>query len=114
MYPDRGGIENSLRTILRDHGVRTSTLNANGVQEVLRMGAILEHEKTTEIFGTDTVCELQGLLVDRTYGNLRNNFSHGLLTKEDFYQPCAIYLWWLVLHLCLAPVYVADKKTTEK
>ncbi len=107
-------IENSLRVVLGQFGVRTSTLNASGVQEVLRMGAILEHEKTTEIFGADMVRDLQGLLLDRTYGNLRNDFSHGLLAEGAFYQPCAIYLWWLALRLCLTPMYVAEQKTAEE
>jgi hypothetical protein len=104
-------LENSIRSVLGSQGVRTSTLNSHGVQEVLRMGAILDHEKTAETFGENTVRDLRGLLVERTYGNLRNNVSHGLLTEGGFYQHSAIYLWWLTLRLCLTPTYVAERQS---
>jgi hypothetical protein len=96
-------LENSLRHVLKSSGIRTSTLKSDATQEVLRIGALLDHEKTTEIFGEDIVRDLRGLLIDRTYGNLRNIISHGLTSYETFQQPNVVYFWWLVLRLCLTP-----------
>ena len=107
-------LENSIRTVLAQAGVRTSTLNSHGVQEVIRMGTILDHEKTLELFGESIVLDLKGLLVERTYGNLRNNFSHGMLTECAFYHHSAIYLWWLILRLCLTPTFVAERKANAE
>jgi hypothetical protein len=98
-------LENSLRHILKGAGERVSTLNPSGIQEALRIGALLDHPKTVEIFGEDTVQDLKGILIDRTYGNLRNEVSHGLVTWGTFHQPCCVYLWWLVLRFVLMPHY---------
>jgi len=98
-------LENSLRHILKGAGERVSTLNSSGIQEALRIGALLDHPKTEEIFGKDTVSDLKGILTERTYGNLRNEVSHGLVTWGTFHQPCCIYLWWLVLRFVLMPHY---------
>ena len=96
-------LENSLRHVLKSTGVRNSTLKSDGTQEFLRIGTLLDHKKTTEIFGDDVVRDLRGLLIDRTYGNLRNVILHGLTTYETFQQPSVVYLWWLILRLCLTP-----------
>lgn len=96
-------LENSLRHILGQSGARTSTLNTHGVQEELRISAILDHESMKEILGNDLVLDLKGLLQERTYGNLRNIVSHGLGTLGTFYSAPAIYLWWLCFRLVLTP-----------
>ena len=100
-------LESSLRYVLHSHGIRVSTLNASGIQEAIRLPAILDHSKAEEIFGKDLILDLKGLLLERTYGNLRNRVSHGLFTDGTFHQPSAIYLWWLILRLCLIP-FVRD------
>jgi hypothetical protein len=100
-------LESSLRYVLQSHGVRVSTLNASGIQEAVRLPAILDNSKAEEVFGLNLIRDLKGLLLERTYGNLRNKVSHGLFTDETFYQPSAVYLWWLILRLCLMP-YVED------
>jgi hypothetical protein len=96
-------LESSLRYVLHSHGIRVSTLNASGIQEAIRLPAILSHSKAEEVFGINLVSDLKGLLLERSYGNLRNRVSHGLFTDGTFHQPSAIYLWWLILRLCLMP-----------
>lgn len=98
-------IENSLRYILEKQGVETTTLNPKGIQERMRIGPILQHEKIIETFGKDIVLDLQALLIERKYGNLRNEISHGFMSTNQFFQVTVIYLWWLVLRLCLTPYY---------
>jgi hypothetical protein len=74
---------------------------------VFPLPAILDHSKAEEVFGLNLIRDLKGLLLERTYGNLRNKVSHGLFTDGTFYQPSAVYLWWLILRLCLMP-YVGE------
>jgi hypothetical protein len=104
-------LENSIRNALESAGVTVSSTN-NGIQEVMQLKALLDHAKTKEIFGDDVILDLQGLLLDRTYGNLRNKIMHGLTTVADFQQPIVVYLWWLVLRLCLASHISSNKNVT--
>lgn len=94
-------LENSLRHILKQQGVETTSLNAYGVQEEMHLGSILDHERCTETFGANQIKDLRGLLIERTYGNLRNRVAHGLMSTGEFFQPAPIYLWWLCLRLVL-------------
>lgn len=96
-------LENCFRHVLQQNGVETTILNTHGLQERLRIGAILEHPKLSEIFGRDLVLDFQALLVERKYGNFRNEVSHGLMLTNHFFQPSVIYLWWLGLRFCLTP-----------
>jgi len=82
----------------------------------LRIGVILEHPKLSEIFGKNVVLDLRALLVERKYGNFRNEVSHGLMPTGYFYQPSIIYLWWLALRLCLTPFFKpwTEKQVTEQ
>ncbi|MDC8832956.1 DUF4209 domain-containing protein [Alteromonas gilva] len=108
-------LENSLRHVLKSFGERVSTLNTHGVQEELRITAILDHETTLEVFGYDLVMDLKGLLLERTYGNLRNKVAHGLGVTGTYYSATAIYLWWLCFRLVLTPYakQLSSPETTE-
>ena len=94
-------LENSLRHVLSEFGVIVSSLNNYGVQEEIRLNSILDNPKTTEIFGEDLINDLKMLLIERRYGNLRNNIAHGLATINHYYTYQVIYLWWIILRLCL-------------
>jgi hypothetical protein len=96
-------LENCLRHVLHQVGVETTTLNTHGLQERLRIGTILDHPKLAETLGKDAVMDLQSLLIERKYGNLRNEISHGLMPANHFFQPSVVYLWWMALRLCLIP-----------
>ncbi len=96
-------IENCLRYILQENGVETTTLNTHGLQERIRIEAILKHPKLSEIIGKDMVLDFQTLLIERKYSNLRNEVSHGLMQWNYFYQPNVVYFWWLSLRFCLLP-----------
>lgn len=98
-------LENSARHVLQQKGVETTSLNTHGLQEYMRVGAILEHPVFIETFGQDITFDLQALLIDRKYVNLRNEVSHGLLSTNLFFQPAVIYLWWITLRLCLMPLF---------
>ena len=102
-------IENSLRYVLSQHEVEISSINPQGIQEVLLLNSILSHQKTTEIFGNDIVMDLRGILIERTYGNLRNIVAHGLGAEGYYNQAVVVYFWWLALRLCLVHIMRESK-----
>lgn len=98
-------IEHSVRFILSRLGVVVSGLDEQGVQPMYLLNTNLSRPELAEVLGEDMVFDLQGLLVQRFGSNLRNRVAHGLMDFDEFYLPDALYLWWLVLRLCLAPLY---------
>jgi hypothetical protein len=100
-------IEGGIRNILQDNGVIVSKLNENGIQELKLLGSLLAVPELKDILGNNLIRDLNGLLLDRTYGNLRNIVAHGIVTERICFSPHAIYLWWLCLWLVLAPRFAA-------
>ena len=94
-------LENSLRHVLKQKGVETTSLNAHGIQEEMHLASILDHERCKQTLGENPVKDLRALLIERTYGNLRNRVAHGLMSTGEFFQPAPIYLWWLCLRYVL-------------
>lgn len=93
-------IENSLRYILSQRGVITSSLDTKtGRQEEQGLDALLSKPELVEILGEDTVFDLRGLLIERFGSNLRIWLCHGLLREEHFFSLQIVYCWWLVFHL---------------
>lgn len=95
-------LEHSIRHLLHLSGEITSSLDTQtGLQEHNRLTHLLSVPAATEIFGEDTIFDLNGLLIQQGFGaNLRNNLSHGLIAPIEFYSSIHCYLWWLSLHLC--------------
>ena len=103
-------IENSVRYVLNHHGVITSTLSSEGIQENMNLNRLLYLQQTREIFGEENVFDMRGLLVEKVGPNLRNEVSHGMMSDGHFFRGReAIYLWWLVLRLCLVPVLISEQ-----
>ena len=97
-------IEHSLRYVLQQHGVLTSSLDQEGIQDERNLNTTLYLPEATEIFGEDLIFDLKGLLVERFGSNLRNRMAHGLLDHAAFYTPQVAYLWWLTLRICCLPL----------
>jgi len=93
-------IEASLRYVLQQNGVITSTLESDGTQKERDLNQLLWLPETEKVFGADITFDLRGILVERFGCNMRNESAHGLMPEGAFYQPAASYLWWLVIHLC--------------
>lgn len=93
-------LEASVRQVLQQHGIITSKLEADGTQDERDLGWLLTHPKMEEIFDKDISFDLRGILIERFGHNLRNVLAHGLVPEGGFYQPAAVYLWWLTIRLC--------------
>jgi Domain of unknown function (DUF4209) len=102
-------LENSLRHILKQRGSITS--KAGSIQDDALLGEVLRMPELLEILGQDTVFALRGLLVERMGSNIRNDLCHGLLSVSRFWEAEMLYLWWLILRLCLDPSFKQWNKT---
>ncbi|MDK3155732.1 DUF4209 domain-containing protein [Kamptonema cortianum] len=102
-------IEASLRYVLQQNGVITSTLESDGIQKERDMNQLLWMPELEEIFGADITFDLRGILIERFGHNMRNESAHGLMPEAGFYQPASVYLWWLILHLCWKGLLIAQQ-----
>jgi hypothetical protein len=108
-------VENSLRHVLETHGVDTSNLMSDGTQPVKVLGAIFGMKESTEIFGDALCFELRGCLIEKTAWNFRNRIAHGFVSEAECYSDAAETIWWLVLRLCLTPIFqsLAEQKPKD-
>jgi hypothetical protein len=97
-------IENSIRVILKQSGVNTVLINRTGLDEERDLGWLLQQPKTKELFGEDTPFVLRALLLHRFGPHIRDLLAHGTLEPVVLSAPPGIYLWWLALRLCYAPL----------
>lgn len=99
-------IENSLRNILEVAGVDTTNLLSDGTQPAKTLGALFNIPELEQILGADMLFELRGHLIEKSGYDFRNRLCHGFLADNDFMRVPAISVWWLVLRLCLTPIYL--------
>lgn len=104
-------LEQSLRYFLREAGGIVSTLDHQGIQDVMDLGDIFYtyREKLESLLGLDIVFDLQGLLVERFGTNLRNRLAHGTLEYSDLTSLSIVYLWGLTLRVCLIALVNAHR-----
>ena len=107
-------VENSLRYLLNNHGVITSSLNSNGIQEDFDLNVLLAMPELKQIMGDDLVFDLECTLTSRFGANFRNLMAHGLLDQQAFYSYTAIYIWWQLLRICCIPlIHVWQQEETS-
>jgi len=92
-------IESSTRWVLKQNGITTSKISSEGIQEDFDLNKILWMKEVEELFGSDILFDLRGILIERFGCNLRNKLAHGLMREGDFIAVESPYLWWLVLLL---------------
>ncbi len=102
-------VESSVRYVLQQHGVITSTLEPDGTQLERDINQLLWLPEVENIFGEDLLFDLRAILIERFGHNLRNESAHGLLPEGGFYQPVVVYLWWLILRICWMSFRLAQK-----
>jgi hypothetical protein len=97
-------IENSLRYLARQRGEEPSTLHGDSSQERSGIKALLGHQAIIDTLGSDITSNLQVILLDKIYGDLRNQLSHGYVSASTYWGTAPKYLWWLVLHMLMLPL----------
>jgi len=106
-------IENSIRSFLEVRGVDVTNLMDDGTQPYKLLGPLFDLPETTEIFSESFVFELRALLIEKSGPEFRNRYAHGFVTEAECHSETAIYLWWLVLRICLVPLIIATRGTNE-
>ncbi len=93
-------LEASIRQVFEQEGIRTSSVESEGIQEEKLLGKLLFHEKMENLFGVAPTFNLRGILVEKLGFNLRNDMAHGFISEAGFFSPAAPVLWWLTLRMC--------------
>lgn len=96
-------IENSLRYVVRSQGEEPTTLHGDGSQERSGLKFLLNHAVILDVLGKNITGNLQAILIDKIYGDLRNQMSHGYMPAGHFFGNAPIFLWWLILHILMLP-----------
>jgi hypothetical protein len=69
---------------------------------------MLYEPKLNDLFGEDTVFQLRGLLVEQASSNLRNRTAHGMIEYGEFFGYSSVYVWWLILRLCVLSTFTKE------
>ncbi len=93
-------VEASIRLVLQQANVVTSTLESDGTQKERDLNQLLWMPEVETIFGPDITFDLRGILIERFGHNMRNESAHGLMPEGAFYGAASVFLWWLIVHLC--------------
>ena len=107
-------IENSVRYVLSQTDIITSSLDEEMIQEEYNINRTLKMKETEEIFGEDLVFDMRGLMVEKYGSNLRNRLAHGLMHIGEFSTHQCAYLWWTALRLCLLPIIKVNSVKPNK
>lgn len=107
-------VEASIRHVLRQRGVITSTMDGEGLQKELDLNQLLWMKETEEVFGLDVLFDLRGILIERFGHNLRNELAHGLLPEGGCYHPATEYLWWLLIHIYWRGYHFVQTQATDE
>lgn len=98
-------LENLVRVHMRNAGVSTSTINANGVETENGLTTLMESDAAVQVFGADIAFEIRALYCGPVGSNLRNVVAHGLVSDSDASSLASIYSWWLMLKLVYTPFW---------
>ncbi|WP_422422351.1 DUF4209 domain-containing protein [Pseudomonas sp. GZD-222] len=96
-------IENSLRYVLKQKSKETSRKYPDGTQERDGLKYLLDHQDILDAFGENIITGLKSILIDKVYGDLRNQVSHGYAPSSHMHSDPAIFLWWQMLYITLRP-----------
>jgi len=92
-------VEHMVRWHLKLRGVKTTVLDANGIENEVGLSSLLDLPEVNDVFGKDLTFELRALFTDPFGPNLRNEVAHGLLGYEAAQSVHAIYAWWFFFRL---------------
>lgn len=94
-------LEHLVRMIMKQSGLKTTTLDSNGIETENGLSALLDNPDIEKVMDKNLIFEFKALLSDAVGPNLRNEMAHGLLEADRAESVYAIYLWWLCLRLMI-------------
>lgn len=106
-------IEHMVRMALKQEGVKTTTLDGNGIENESGMSTLMDAPEADKVFGENLAFEFRALLCDSHGPNLRNTIAHGLLDDDVGQSVYVVYAWWLALKLVFNSFWVANRKNKQ-
>lgn len=103
-------IEHMVRWHLKAAGVKTTTLDKDGIENENGLSTLMDVPEVAQIFGEDLSFELKALFCDAFGPNLRNELAHGLLTAEECQSTYAIYAWWIGIKIVFNTFWNSARK----
>jgi hypothetical protein len=103
-------IEHMVRFHLKQAGIRTTTLDVDGIETEFGLSTLMGMPEAEKVFGENLTFEFGALLCDPHGPNLRNELAHGLMEEDACQSVYAIYVWWLALKLVFNAYWMADRK----
>jgi hypothetical protein len=103
-------VEHMVRWHLKAAGIKTTTLDKDGVENENGLSALMELPEVRQIFSEDLSFELKALFCDAFGPNLRNELAHGLLDDDACQSTYAIYAWWFGLKLVFKAFWNTKRK----
>jgi len=99
-------LENSLRYVLTNRGLRTAKLNVDLTQEDQSLSQMYSNrkEELEKAFGQDITYIFHLLFNLKGGPMLRHEMAHGKLTIGDCYSAPCIYACWLIFHITCLPL----------
>ncbi len=92
-------IEHIVRWHLKQNGIKTTALDANGIEYEYSLNTLLDIEQVNTIFGENLIFELKAILIDGYGPALRHLMAHGLLDYKMAYNFYTVYIWWLTFKI---------------
>jgi hypothetical protein len=90
-------LENSLRFVLNQHGIDTTNIDSEGLEQNKALGKLLEFPELKRLLGDQLIFELRGVFCEKAGFNFRNDLAHGRLSVGDCFSAAGVNAWWLIL-----------------
>lgn len=103
-------IEHLVRVKMKEKGIKTSTIDKDGIETENGLSTLLDNEKITEVLDENILFEFKTLLTEQIGKNLRNNVAHGLSEVHTLRSVYSIYFWWLCLKLVVNNIPFGEDK----
>jgi hypothetical protein len=98
-------VEHLVRTILKNKGVSTSSIDRCSIENENGLTTLLNHDRAEEVLGEDLLFELKAVFTESVGPNLRNEVAHGLLCDQSSRAEASVYSWWMILRLVVRSLY---------
>lgn len=106
-------VEHLVRWQLSRNGVKTTTLDPDGIETENGLSTLTDLPEFATVFGEDLSFEIRALFCDSFGPNLRNEVAHGLLASGDGNSVESFYAWWLLLKLVFNHFVAAQVRTAS-
>lgn len=109
-------LENSLRYVLKQAAIDTSSMQSDMTQENRTLSVMLGKDRATleQIFGPAIILEIENIFDFEGGPALRHQLAHGLLSASACYSYDAIYACWFLFRLCCLPLFEHWQQVAEE